>query len=209
MYLQLDMDAKSIHAVQTGNRKHYNFRPVVFIDVIQRDLPAKLVRLEDGVIRDINREEGTLLLCEYSYGENARGDSDDCMTVLISRDTSAFDNVDNDGINDVSGGDAISLAELMAEGIIEGVLDNRLRLEADSFPCESGAGVFNVSFNDGTIVYLSTESGGEFVDTEALPPGQEVDISGLCEGTTLGARIIIIREEAVVDAGEINGWPPR
>ena len=113
VYLQLDMEAKSIHVVQTGKKKHYNFRPVVFIDVIQRDFPANLVRLEDGVIREINREDGTLLLCEFSYGEGARGELDDCMTVLISRETSAFDNVDNDGINDVSDGDAIALAELM------------------------------------------------------------------------------------------------
>jgi len=81
-----------------------------------------------------------------------------------------------------------------AEGIIEGVLENSLRLEADSFPCESGAGLFNVSFDASTIVYLSTGSGGKFVDTSWLAPGQEVDISGACEATTLAARTIIIRE---------------
>jgi hypothetical protein len=332
VYLQLDMDAKSIHIVQTGNKKHYNFRPVVFIDVIQRDFPAKLVRLEDGVIREINREKGTLLLCEFSYGEGARGEFDDCMTILISRDTSAFDNIDNDGINDVSGGDAIPLTELLvperrgnrpvtvvgrfseydhddhdypvvdalvvelggfldldgtvasgasdirfnmnvdpsegiqtegalpvalqpapvggngtkilsrsgeplssteiipsrqvmvdgvlilsdpdflnsslvivdtsddtgkeeASGIIERVGADSLLLAADSFPCESGVGSFIVSFNTHTVVYLSTKTGGRFVDTSSLAPRQEVDISGSCEGTTLAARTIIIRED--------------
>ena len=330
-YLQLDMDAKSIHVVQTGNKKHYNLRPVVFIDVIQDDFPAKLVRLEDGVIRDINREDGTLLLCEFSYGEGARGESDDCIIVMIDRDTSAFDNVDNDGINEVSHGDAIPLAELLvpervderpvtvvghfsryedderdypvvdalvvelggfldldatvasaasdirfnmnvdrdqgiqtdgalpvalqsapdggngtkiltrsgellssediipprrvvvdgvliqsdtdflnsslvmvdtpddagndeAEGIIDSVEPDRLLLDADAFPCESGAGSFVVSFDSSTIVYLSTESGGEFVDSGSLAPRQEVDISGTCKDTTLAAGTIIIRE---------------
>lgn len=331
VYLQLDMDAKSIHVVQTGNKKHYNFRPVVFIDVIQRDFPAKLVRLEDGVIREINREEGKLVLCEFSYGESARGGFDDCMTILISRDTSAFDNMDSDGINDVSNGDAIPLAELMVpervgerpvtvvgrfseydndgynypvvdalvvelgefldldgtvaagasdvrfnmnvypdqaiqpqgelpvvlqpapaggngtkilsrsgeelssadifpprhvmvdgvlilsdpdylnsslvfvdtsddtgndevSGMIEEVSEQSLRLVADTFPCESGAGTFNVSFDSSTIVFRSTESGGEFVDTGSLAPGQDADISGSCVGTTLDARTVIIRE---------------
>lgn len=332
VYLQLDMDAKSIHVVQTGNKKHYNFRPVVFIDVIQRDFPTKLVRLEDGVIREINREEGKMLLCEFSYGAGARGDFDDCMTVLISRDTSAFDNIDNDGINNVSGGDAIPLAELLvpervgkrpvtvvgrfsernrddhdypvldalvvelggfldldgsvasgasdirfnmnvdpnqgiqpngelpvalqpapnggngtkilsrsgdplssadiisprqimvdgvlilaapdylnaslvivdtsdesgndeASGVIERVGAGSLLLAADSFPCESGAGSFVVSFDTDTVVYLSTELGGRFVDTGSLTPGQQVDISGACQGTSLAAGTIIIRED--------------
>ena len=331
VYLQLDMDAKSIHVVQTGNKKHYNFRPVVFIDVIQHDFPAKLVRLEDGVIREINRESGTLLLCEFSYGDEVRGEFDDCMTVIISRDTSAFDNIQNDGINDVSAGEAISLAELMvpervgerpvtvvgrfneydhnengypvidalvvelgsflgldgtvasgasdirfsmnvypnqgiqaagelpvalqpaplggngtkilsrsgvplssnaiipprqvmvdgvlilsnpdylnaslvivdisgntgndeASGIIEGVGADSLLLDADSFPCESGVGSFNVSFGSYTVVYLSTATGGEFVGIGSLAQRQDVEISGSCAGTTLDARTIIIRE---------------
>jgi len=330
VYLQLDMDAKSIHVVQTGNKKQYNFRPVVYIDVIQRDFPAKLVRLEDGVIREIDRESGTLLLCEFSYGDSARGEFDDCMTVLISPDTSAFDNIENDGINDVSAGEAISLAELMvpervgerpvtvvgrfseydqnendypvidalvvelgsfldldgtvasgasdirfsmnvdpnqgiqsagelpvalqpaplggngtkilsrsgvplssnaiipprqimvdgvlilsnpdylnaslvivdisgttgndeAIGIIEDVGVDSLLLNTDSFPCEFGAGSFNVSFGSNTVVYLSTATGGEFVGIGSLAKRQDVDISGSCAGTTLDARTIIIR----------------
>jgi hypothetical protein len=316
--------------VQTGNGKQYNFRPVVFIDVIQGNFPAKLVRLENGVIQDINTEAGTLRLCEFAYGETARGDFNDCMTVRISRETSAFDNIDNDGFNDVSGGDAIPLAELMvpervgerpvtvvgrfskddyggndypvvdalvvelggfldlngtvasaasdirfnmnvdanqaiqpqgelpvalqpapaggngtkiltpsgqrssaeiipprrvmvdgvlilsdpdylnsslvlvdtsdntqndeASGILQEVFAQDLRLTADSFPCEAGSGTFDVSFDSSTVVYRSTASGGEFVDTGALAPGQDTDISGSCVGTTLDATTIIIRQ---------------
>jgi hypothetical protein len=331
VYLQLDMDAKSIHVVQTGNKKQYNFRPVVFIDVIQNNFQAKLVRLEDGVIREINTDEGTLRLCEYTYGDGGRGDVNDCMTIVISRQTSAFDNIANDGINTVSNGDAISLAELMipervgerpvtvvghfsshdyennnypvvdalvvelggfldlggtvanaasnlrfnmdvdpnqgisvtgalpvalqpdpvggngtkilsrsgkvlsstaifpprqvivdgvlllanpdylnsslviidnsgstgndeATGISERVGANSLLLQAASFPCEAGSGSFVVSFDASTILYLSTASGGRFVDTGSLVPGQDLDVSGTCNGTTLAAKTIIIRE---------------
>ena len=81
-----------------------------------------------------------------------------------------------------------------AEGISESVGVDSLRLAAASFPCESGTGTFDVSFDAGTIVYLSTESGGEFVDTSRLAPRQLLDISGACVNTTLAARTIIIRE---------------
>ena len=331
VYLQLDMDANSIHVVQTGNNKQYNFRPVVFIDVIQSNFAGKLVRLENGVIREINRDAGTFLLCEFSYGDNAKGDSNDCMTVKVSRDTSAFDNINDDGINTVSSGDAIPLSELMvpervgespvtvigrfsedtsggngypsidgivvelgefldldgtvasgasnlrftmnvnpnqgiqtqdglavalqpappggngtkilspsgeelsvadiipsrqvvtdgvlilsdpdylnsslvivntsdntendeASGIIDEVSLQSLRLAADTFPCEPGIGIFDVSFDSNTIVYRSTVSGGEFVGTGALASGQNADISGSCVGTIMNARTIIIRQ---------------
>jgi hypothetical protein len=334
VYLQLDMDARSIHVVQTGNKKQYNFRPVVFIDVMQGNFPAKLVRLQGGVIREINRQDGTLLLCEFKYGQDARGGANDCMTVVISRDTSAFDNIDNDGVNDTSGGDAIPLAELLvpervgeepvtvvgrlsggnqdndsrpvlealvvelggflnlkgsvasgasdirfnmnvdpnagiqtggelpvalqaapsggggtkilspsgdaltgaalvpprsvmvdgvlilgqtspdylnsalvlvdtsdgsgnqeASGVIERLGADTLLLGADSFPCEAGMGSFLVGFDTQTIVYRSSVSGGEFVDSSSLTVGQNVDISGDCNGTTLIAKAIIIRQD--------------
>ena len=118
VYLQLDMDARSIHVVQTGNGKRkYNFRPVVFIDVMDADFDSKLVRLEEGVIRDIDTVNGTLLLCDFDYGDdyderNSDDGSDDCVTIAI-KDTAAFDNIDDDGINVTSGGDAIPLDELL------------------------------------------------------------------------------------------------
>ncbi len=334
VYLQLDMDGRSIHVVQTGNQKRYNFRPVVFIDVMGGDFQAKLVRLQGGVIHEVNRQDGTLLLCEFQYGQGARGGTDDCMTVVISRDTSAFDNIDNDGVNDVSNGDAIPLAELLmaerigeepvtvvgrlsggnqdkdnhpvlealvvelggflnlkgsvasgasdirfnmnvdpsagiqtggelpvalqpappggngtkilsrsgdilagadiipprsimvdgvlilgqaspdylnsslvivdtsdgsgkqeASGVIERLGADTLLLGADSFPCEAGAGSFLVGFDPQTVVYRSTASGGEFVDAGSLAVGQNVDISGDCDGTTLMAKAIIIRPD--------------
>jgi len=334
VYLQLDMDARSIHVVQTGNMKRYNFRPVVFIDVMDGNFPAKLVRLEGGVISEVNRQDATMLLCEFQYGGGGNGGAEDCMNVAISRDTSAFDNIANDGINDASDGDAIPLTELLdsrrvgakpvtvvgrlsggnhgdegrpvlealvvelggflnlkgsvasgasdirfnmavdpsegiqpggelpvalqpappggngtkilspsgdplssadivpqrrimadgvlilaqaspdylnsslvivetssaggkeeASGVIDGLNADTLSLGAASFPCEAGAGSFVVSFDTDTVVYLSMESGGQFVDTSGLAVGQNVDISGECDGTTLAAKAIIIRHD--------------
>jgi hypothetical protein len=70
-----------------------------------------------------------------------------------------------------------------------------LRLSADSFPCEDGTGIFNVSFDSETIVYISTSTGGEWGDTGDLHLRQDVDIRGVCEGTSLAADAIIIRED--------------
>ena len=44
LYIQLDIDAnKSLHIVQTGNSK-YQFRPVIFVDIIDHQFSGKLVR---------------------------------------------------------------------------------------------------------------------------------------------------------------------
>ena len=81
-----------------------------------------------------------------------------------------------------------------ASGIIDEVSLQSLRLAADTFPCEPGIGIFDVSFDSNTIVYRSTVSGGEFVGTGALASGQNADISGSCVGTIMNARTIIIRQ---------------
>ena len=82
-----------------------------------------------------------------------------------------------------------------ASGVIQRVGVDGLLLGADSFPCESGAGSFIVSFDAQTVVYLSTASGGSFVNARDLVAGQNVDISGDCDGTTLMAKAIIIRPD--------------
>lgn len=63
LLLQIDMDAgKSIHIVQTGQQLKYQFRPVVFVDIITRSLRGKLVLLR-GFIENIDDEDGTFDLC--------------------------------------------------------------------------------------------------------------------------------------------------
>ena len=83
-----------------------------------------------------------------------------------------------------------------ATGIIaEEVVPGSLRLSADSFPCEEGTGTFEVTFDSGTLVYISTSTGGDWGDTGDLSRGQDVDIRGVCDGTSLAADAIIIRED--------------
>lgn len=116
IYIQLDMDmSKSIHVVKRGNRDDYNFRPVVFIDVVGQDFRGKLVRLEGGTVEDVNQADRTVLLCSAipAFYEGAGGLRDECVKVHIGRDTSAFDNEINDG-NTTAVGEAIPLADVFA-----------------------------------------------------------------------------------------------
>ncbi len=93
--VQIDLDAgNSIHVVRTGNRTRYNFRPVVFIDVIDAEFAAKLVRME-GVIRDTDTAAQTLLLCDTL--PNAQLDAADCITLQLGPDSAYFDNLTEQG----------------------------------------------------------------------------------------------------------------
>jgi hypothetical protein len=95
LVVQIDMDAnKSIHIVGTGSGK-YQFRPVVFVDVISEALFGKLVRLH-GVIDDINRDDREFKLCETDVPVRLRDDEEDyqtrgCIQVDVVRATSIFD----------------------------------------------------------------------------------------------------------------------
>jgi hypothetical protein len=93
--LQLDMDAgNSIHIVQTGNKTDYNFRPVVFIDVINQSFTGKLVRL-DGVIADYDAAAGTVLLCDALPTHQSNGP--DCALIELGTDSAFFDNLTKSG----------------------------------------------------------------------------------------------------------------
>ena len=89
--LQLDMDAgNSIHIVQTGNKTDYNFRPVVFIDVINQSFTGKLVRLE-GTIADYDAVGQSVLLCGALPTHATNGP--DCALIELGPDAAFFDNL--------------------------------------------------------------------------------------------------------------------
>ncbi len=93
--LQLDMDAgNSIHIVKTGNKTDYNFRPVVFIDVINRSFTGKLVRLE-GVIADFDAVAQNVLLCDALPTHRVNGA--DCALIELGADSAYFDNLTEQG----------------------------------------------------------------------------------------------------------------
>ena len=95
--LQLDMDAgKSIHIIEKGNcsskpDKCFNFRPVVFVDVIDKDFDSKLVRLS-GVIEDVYSD--SLLLCDALPSTDM--DNEGCVKVRFDKNSAFFENL-NDG----------------------------------------------------------------------------------------------------------------
>jgi len=104
--LQLDMDAgNSIHIVQNGSNTTYNFRPVVFIDVMNQSFSGKLVRLE-GDIAAVDATAQTLLLCHALPTHQVNGRN--CAQVYLGADSAFFDNV-------TLGGDAASLDDLLLD----------------------------------------------------------------------------------------------
>ena len=92
--LQIDIDAgNSIHIVE--NKKGYNFRPVVFVDVLSESFSGKLVRIE-GTITERDEDQQTLLLCDVSSLPSK--DSLGCIEVYFDDEKSAFfDNKSFDG----------------------------------------------------------------------------------------------------------------
>jgi hypothetical protein len=86
--VQLDLDArKSIHVVRAGNKDKYVFRPVVFVDVLRRELPGKLTRIK-GEVQDVS-PDGSFLLCPAgSFGDS--GAWGQCVAVAVDAETSFF-----------------------------------------------------------------------------------------------------------------------
>jgi len=86
--IQLDLDGgNSIHIV--GNNKGFNFRPVVFVDVLDADFEPRLVRLE-GEIARIDDVQSAFLLCDAVPVQHAH--SLGCVNVHLGPDAAFFDN---------------------------------------------------------------------------------------------------------------------
>jgi len=91
--VQLDMDAgNSIHI--TDNKKGYQFRPVVYVDVLSQHFKSKMVRLE-GDITAVNSEDSTLTICGALPQYNSKSSS--CVKVLVGENAAFFDNVNHSG----------------------------------------------------------------------------------------------------------------
>ncbi len=88
LMVQIDMDAKkSIHVAKTGNGS-YQFRPVVFVDVLGADVEGKLVRLS-GDVRDVDALAQTFQLCHERLTLRrsvSDGDVDDVNVVADDKD---------------------------------------------------------------------------------------------------------------------------
>lgn len=94
--IQIDMDAnKSIHIVKKGNKDEYQFRPVVFIDIITDSFTERYVKLH-GDIEAINTTDQSFKLCNTNIpvqiGEGLIDEGNHgCVRVEASDNTSIFD----------------------------------------------------------------------------------------------------------------------
>ena len=72
LMLQLDMDAeKSIKVTGTGNAMKYQFRPVVFVKIVNNSADTKLVRLQ-GEAYNLDYTGGSFDLCVISMRRDTR-----------------------------------------------------------------------------------------------------------------------------------------
>ncbi|MCU7944379.1 MAG: DUF4382 domain-containing protein [Candidatus Thiodiazotropha sp. (ex Cardiolucina cf. quadrata)] len=91
--VQVDMDGgNSIHI--TENNNGYNFRPVVFVDVLEEGFESKLVRLE-GEITEVMPDENSLLICDALPMQQT--ESMECVEINLGDDTAFFDNLNYNG----------------------------------------------------------------------------------------------------------------
>ncbi|MCG8046883.1 MAG: DUF4382 domain-containing protein, partial [Candidatus Thiodiazotropha endolucinida] len=91
--VQVDMDGgNSIHI--TENNNGYNFRPVVFVDVLEEGFESKLVRLE-GEITEVMPDENSLLICDALPMQQT--ESMECVEIKLGDDTAFFDNLNYNG----------------------------------------------------------------------------------------------------------------
>ncbi len=158
LMLQIDVDAKkSIHVVKTGNGG-YQFRPVVFIDVLGGGLDGKLVRLS-GEVRNIDDAARRFDLCHEGFSlrrslSESESDGDDeqdapsleaqgqsslpaqrCVTVTVAEHGALFN----------AAGDAAVFADLMENqdatviGRFSGGLNEDQRLAFSALVVELGA----------------------------------------------------------------------
>jgi hypothetical protein len=105
--LQLDIDAgNSIHIV--ANKKGFNFRPVIFVDVLSQEFEPRLVRLE-GEITSVDDQQNTLLLCDAIPTQQMN--SEGCVDINLGDESAYFDNV-------MYNGTPRPLSELLDQGMV-------------------------------------------------------------------------------------------
>jgi len=89
LLIEIDMDAKKSIKVHTTGTNRYKFRPVVFVDIEQREAVNGLIRVS-GEIRNIDTDAAVLELCNLDIQFTT--DLDHCLLVNASvRNASVFD----------------------------------------------------------------------------------------------------------------------
>jgi hypothetical protein len=98
--IQIDIDAeKSIHIVKQGNKDVYNFRPVVFIDIITDGFEERFIKLH-GDIEDIDTTDESFKLCNTDIPVQIDEDE-------VNEDSRGCVRVETDGTTSIFGGDGM------------------------------------------------------------------------------------------------------
>jgi hypothetical protein len=131
--IQLDFDAKkSIHVVQTGNQEKYNFRPVVFVQIVEGEFDTKLIR-QRGTINDLDIADGEFKLClievEIQPISSDEDDLRDCVLVdTTTAPASIFDDFANPvDLEDLDVGDIVTVVgrfRLRTDSVVVNPLDS-------------------------------------------------------------------------------------
>jgi hypothetical protein len=96
LVIQIDMDAnKSIHIVKQGKKDEFNFRPVVFIDIVTDAFKERFIKLH-GDIFAINSTDQSFKLCNTDIPVQTGDDrmktgSRGCVRVETGNATAIFD----------------------------------------------------------------------------------------------------------------------
>ncbi len=176
--VQLDVDARrSIQIVGTGNGR-YQFRPQVFVDVMNVDRVSRLVSVE-GVIDEIDdaSEPYRLRVCEIAveYRDRTTQSDEHCLPVFVDEDTSIFDDSGLSVVrDDLRVGDRVAVLGRYAE-------DEQSRFAIDAEVIELGG-------SDAFLTLTGVVTSCFCVPTETivveLDPGQ-----GFAEGTVLDVSL--------------------
>lgn len=132
LLIQIDLDAKkSIHIVGTGN-DDFRFRPVVFVDIDERQIPQGLIRVS-GVVGQISDDPGYFELCRLD-DVHVDSLSDGCIRVNVDEATALF-NGDGQPVNPdelVQGETVTVFAEAVVVPIEEGDDDDDVSIDDDT-----------------------------------------------------------------------------
>ena len=225
LIMELDVDAeKSIHIIEKGNGKlEYNFRPVVFVNIIEAVDESKLVMLDGKVME---KTDTGFQLCDAQLLEV----DDTCAPVVISANTIVQNNmieeipagniVDEDIVTVLGkiGSENISALHIVIESNDEAASVLALfsgaatsPVVADDFTMETDGdnGIvpplspLTVSLVDGSGVRIFNKY-GDVVGTDVIDTGTDVDVFGqyMAEAQLKAAFIIIDND---VNADKISG----
>jgi hypothetical protein len=185
--LQVDVDAqKSIHVTEAGASGMTIFRPVVFVDIIDGAVSARIAQVH-GTVSNINADAQTFRLCGTSvvfHAPRRLTDAERCLTVQVDTDT-AFFNSDGTagafaGLTENGPASVIGHVRRTADGGIE--LAARVIYLGDDSNLVRVKGATTAAYDSGTGQFsVDVLRGGGYT------PGQTISV-GLPAGAVVYAR---------------------